>query len=75
MATKKKKKPARKPKPCVVCREHPADAGYSGICSECDDSYAVALANKVGTIEWAATRARDMQYERVLEAVVTAGDK
>jgi hypothetical protein len=75
MAAAKKKKVTKKraPKLCVVCREQPQNAGYSHICEECDMSYAVALVDKVGTIEWAAARARDIAVAKIIEAAEKVG--
>lgn len=72
MAAKRKTKTIKKkraPKLCVVCRENPQDAGYSGICEDCDWSYAEALNEKVGTIEWASARAREFSEKRILAAM------
>lgn len=73
MAAKKKvtkKKPVRRPlPPCVVCSENPADAGYSGICAECDESFADALENGGSVISWAAERACAKLHERIMRSV------
>jgi len=66
MATKKKpeKKPVRRSPRCVVCLENPRDAGYSKICDACDIDYERALTVGKGTVEWAATRAREFAIKR-----------
>ena len=69
MTVKKAKKVAKKPVKrsprCVVCLEKPRDAGHSKICDECDIDFGVALHFGKGTIEWAATRARETMAKRL----------
>lgn len=63
--SKKTKKPVRRSPRCVVCLENPRDAGYSKICDACDVAYEIALATGKGTVEWAATRAREFAIKRL----------
>jgi hypothetical protein len=70
MTTKKAKKPVKKPVKrrsprCVVCLANPRDAGYSKICQDCDIDYGVALTMGKGSLEWAATRARETMATRL----------
>lgn len=67
MAAKKPaKKPVKRRSPrCVVCLDRPRDAGHSKICAPCDIDFGVALHLGKGTIEWAATRARETMAARL----------
>lgn len=52
-----KKTPGRKPKMCVVCLTR-RQTEWS-LCGPCDNDYAISLADGMGSIEWAARRARE----------------
>jgi hypothetical protein len=67
MAAKKKpaapaKKPGRKRPRCVVCLEGPQQEW--SLCGKCDMDYAIALAEGMGSIAWAAGRARLFAIKR-----------
>lgn len=70
MTTKKTKKTEKKPAGrrsprCVACLDRPRNGGHSKICEECDIDFGVALHLGKGTIEWAATRARETMAARL----------